>query len=217
MRLGISLRGYGCTPRYRLWWVCAVVTACLLLLPLLVQGQSTVQWKTNYYTVTGETLPEIRRSLARARSWMGSSEREGRTDWRIRHKFSVSSSGGVCRCRSFSTHTSITLTLPRWTPSATTAQPVIEEWERYLAALTAHEMGHAQFALATTRELHQRIKTIGEDSSCANLRARINALINSTTEEYKAKEKDFDRRTNHGIEQGVVLSGGRRRPPPDRE
>jgi predicted secreted Zn-dependent protease len=168
-------------------------------------GQSIVEWKTNYYAVSGGTVHDIRRSINQSRPWRETSNMDASTLWRIKWDANVASVDGDCRCRSFTTKATITLTLPRWIGPTNAQVTVSQEWKRYIAALEAHEFGHARFALSAVRDMHKRIFEIGTRPDCATLTRTINQLARGIVEDYRKREKEYDARTMHGIRDGATL------------
>lgn len=168
-------------------------------------AQSSVEWKTNYYAVRGSTVQDIRDSINQSRPWRETSNLDASTVWRIKWDANVASVEGECRCRSFITKASITLTLPRWIGPTNAPVAVSQEWKRYIAALQAHELGHARFGLSAIAEMHKRIREIGAQSDCAGLERTINQVARNIVEDYRKREKDYDTRTMHGIRDGATL------------
>jgi predicted secreted Zn-dependent protease len=160
---------------------------------------------TNYYSVTGTTLVDIRQSINRSRPWKGKPEADAVTDWRVEWRFTVAPTRNGCRCSSFSTTTAITVTMPRWTVPLDVAPEIKKRWERYLQALGQHEAGHAQLARAAAVDLHRRLNSLGEQSDCDGLRNQINEAGQAVIEEYRKRERDYDEKTRHGATQGATL------------
>jgi predicted secreted Zn-dependent protease len=193
-------------PGRRLPGRLAVAGAFLALLPLgLAQPQNKLLWRTNYYSITGASFGEIRRSIEQSRPWKDSEYRTGLTEWQIDWRFEVTPGGDGCRCSSFNTTTTITNSLPRWTPPTEATAEVKAAWGRFIQALGVHEDGHSRLALAAVAELHKRIKELGPAPDCEGLRKRINAIAERVIEEHRQRERDYDRRTHHGETQGAAL------------
>jgi predicted secreted Zn-dependent protease len=188
-----------------------------LLLPWAGSAQNTLIWTTNYYPVSGTTLSEVQQSLRHSRPWKDKSNVDGLTDWHINWEFNVAPTADGCRCRSFITRTTITITLPRWSPSTNTPAPFQRAWDRYVTALGQHEAGHAQMALGAVAEQHKRIKELGPASDCDALKKSIDDLARRIVEDYTKRDAEYDRRTGHGATQGAVLFGRGRPELPKRE
>lgn len=181
-----------------------VVTVLMLLSPEPLAAGNHTRWITNYYDVTGSTIREIRRSIMRDRPAVV--DREALTGWNVRSRYSVARFQGAYRCGGFTTTTTIRMVLPRWTPPEGVADSVREEWERYITALTKHEQGHAQFALSTAGELNRRVAEVGTEPNPVSLKSRVDGIIAQTIQEFHQREREYDRLTRHGLEQGAVLA-----------
>ena len=194
-----------------------VTLALLVFLPDLVHAQSSVVWKTNYYTVGGATLREIHESFRHARPWKSKSSYDGQTEWRIDWRFQMTTAGESCRCDSFTTQTAITITLPRWTAPTNAAPEVREAWISFFTALSKHEAGHGQNALAALTEMHQRVNRLPTENDCAVLSKKIDELAGRVVAEFRQRDEEFDRQTVHGVRDGAFLPRGRRSEFPRRE
>jgi len=203
-KMRLSLRTARPAPRLLARLVLA--STFLALLPNAhTQAQNQLVWRTNYYSVTGASLREIHRSMDQSRPWKAAENLTGLTDWRVDWWFEVKPAEDGCRCTSFTTTTSITNTLPRWTPPADAPAALAAAWTRFITALGEHEDGHSRLALAAVADLHKRIKELGPAADCDGLRKRINDLAGRVIEEHRQREKDYDRRTRHGETQGATL------------
>ena len=136
-------------------------------------AQNTVVRKTNYYAMTGSSIRDIHESLRQTRPWKDKSERDGSTEWYVRWHAEYTSAGGTCRCSSFTTTTTITITLPKWIAPTNTAAEVRAAWAKYVAALEVHEEGHADLAIAAAAEMHKRVGAISNDLDCNTLRTTV--------------------------------------------
>ena len=177
----------------------------------MTDAQNSLVWKTNYYSITGGTLGEIRQSLWQSRPWKNKSTVDGMTDWRIEWRYQVAPSNGACQCSSFTTKTTITTTLPHWKAPTNAPPAVTNAWVRYFTALAKHEAGHAQLALDAVAEQHARISELTEEPACAALKKKIDDLAGKIMDDYRKRDKEYDQRTEHGIKQGAVLFGLRPR------
>jgi predicted secreted Zn-dependent protease len=169
----------------------------LLLLPLSAFAQLSTVWTTNYYTVTGANFREIRQSLASSRPWKDGFD--GDTRWTVSWNFNLTSTPATCSCSSFSTTLKITTTLPRWTPPTNAVPEVKEQWARYFTALAQHEAGHARVGSAGAAEVHKAIAQVPAQADCETLRKLINERAERILDDYRAREKEYDRRTDHGM------------------
>ena len=187
------------------------VALLLLCFPILAAAQNTLRWTTNYYTVTGATLPEIRQSIRQNRPWKERFDLDGMTEWRVTWQFNVTPAEHGCRCSSFGTQTAITVTMPRWITPTNAPDAVKQIWQKYAVALAQHEAGHAAIALAAAADVRKRVQEAGEGIDCDGLTKRINDLGRQVIEEHRKRDKDYDEQTQHGATEGASLPGRTRR------
>ena len=168
----------------------------LALFPIPAGAQISIVQTTNYYTVTGANFREIRQSISAARPWKDGFD--GDTRWNVEWKFTFADTAAACSCSSFSTTTRIATTLPRWTPPADVAPESKNYWTNYFVALAQHEAGHARIGIAAANEIHKTIGTISAQPDCERLKKFINERAEHLVEEYRGREREYDRRTEHG-------------------
>ena len=155
-----------------------------------------VQWTTNYYAVTGADFRAIRRSIESARPW--SEAFDGDTRWTVTWKFNFHETAAGCALTGFSTTTKITTTMPRWTPPPEVRPETKERWTRYYTNLLAHETGHARLALAAAAAIRQRLGETPAQADSDRLKQVVNERAEKVVADHRAREKDYDRRTDHG-------------------
>ena len=177
----------------------------LLLSSFGARAQDSVQWTTNYYSVPGATVPEIRESIHRNRPWKERFQHDARTEWEVKWNFTVEPTASGCRCRYFHTQTTIAVYLPRWVGPTNTADRVKQTWREYAAALSRHEAGHAETALAAVAELHKRVPALPESPTCEGSKKQTGDLCQSILEEHRKRDLAYDEKTNHGMTQGAFL------------
>ena len=168
----------------------------LVLFPIAAGAQNFVVWTTNFYSVTGANFREIRRSIAAARPWKDGFD--GDTRWNVEWKFSLAQAANGCSCTSFSTTTKIVTTLPRWQPPTDVMPQVKEQWTRYYTNLAQHEAGHARIGIAAATEVGKSISQTGTQPNCDQVKRAINERAGKIVDDYRAREKEYDRRTAHG-------------------
>jgi predicted secreted Zn-dependent protease len=182
-----------------------ILVLVLLGVAASAPGQNSIRWTTNHYAVTGATPREVRHSINQSRPWKGKIEADGLTNWRLEWRFTVAPTADGCRVSSFSTATTIGVTLPRWAASTNAPEPLKQGWDHYITALGRHEAGHAQIALAAAAELEKRIKELREQPDCEGLKIRINVIGDAVVEDFRRKDQAYDERTRNGATQGATL------------
>jgi predicted secreted Zn-dependent protease len=166
------------------------------LFPTAGRAQNFVVWTTNFYSVTGANFREIRQSIAASRPFQDGFD--GDTRWSVDWKFSLAETASGCSCTSFSTTTKIVTTLPRWTPPTNVWPSAKEQWTRYFTNLAQHEAGHARIGTAAATEVGKSISQTGTQPNCDQLKRTISERAGKVVDDYRAREKEYDRRTAHG-------------------
>ncbi len=178
-----------------LWWLGAMHEGGLL-------AQNIVRWTTNYYTVTGATVREIRRSMNAARPWRNREGVDASTTWKVEWKYALDSSGG-CAVSDVSTVTTIATTLPRYIPPTNVATEVVQQWVKYFSALAKHEAVHAGIGTSAATEIQAHLASHAAMSDCVSLRRSLDAAANGILNRRRRDERDLDVRTQHGATEGA--------------
>lgn len=184
--------------------------ACLVLWSATAAAQDALLIRTNYYPVTGATLPELHRSLEQRRPRGTSGRHDGFTVWKVDWNAAIQQHGQVNRPGAFTTRTTITITLPRWAPSTHAAPGLVKTWNDYMAKLDEHEQGHVQLVRAAVSDMHTRVESVAPGSDARAVRQQIDALAREILAICTRKNQEYDQRTRHGATQGAMLPSGYR-------
>ena len=185
----------------RLLLLVAISFASCCVLDALAQDTMTVT--TNYYTVYGTGVRELRAALDQSRRLKDRSPSDASTDWDIRWAYKTITSETECRLLSVEIRTTITITLPRWVPRSEAPPDLQQQWQNYLKALLKHEDGHRALAQMAAGEVGRQMRSIKGAINCEALAALIKTKADATIAEYREKEAQYDRKTEHGATQGA--------------
>jgi predicted secreted Zn-dependent protease len=129
---------------------------------------------------------------------------QGYTASKIKWSFQTqTTNGGRCRISAALVEMDTVITLPVLHSANAAAQ---REFAVYLEGLRKHEHGHLQLNQAVARQLEDNLLRLPGRTSCQQLIDEANALGNSLMATMASVNAEFDRRTQHGAAQGVVLS-----------
>lgn len=180
--------------------------AAIFLFALLSTGglRASESLEIEYYDVRGGNVRELREAMHRH----GPTGEDGRrfhgyTKWHVRWNFRYRPRGASCAVTSVETSLDVTMTLPRWTRPDGAPAELEREWERYSAALRAHEDGHADLGAAAAGEIQRRLSEMSGTSGCQALAEEMNRTGRAIIEEAKARELEYDATTGHGATQGA--------------
>jgi predicted secreted Zn-dependent protease len=127
----------------------------------------------------------------------------GYTYWHLKWYFRWSEKpDGSCKVSSVMTELTCNIQLPKLL-GATSKQR--DQFDKYLSALRAHELGHCQIGNRAAATIDRKILSLPEMSNCNDLGVAGNNIGNQTLREYKEKAKQYDEKTEYGRSQGAWL------------
>lgn len=180
-------------------------------------GEIRVLISTNYYTVTGSTLPELWESMLQVRPWSTNLNFNARTDWGMEYRYTarVTREDWKWSFRSISVQTKVTVSLPRWTPPPGADPALVDAWARFQKGVGLHELGHISVARAATAALYGELSAMPAQDSAEALQEAADSTVGRILEKYRKMDNEYDQNTHHGATQGAVLRWlpGRRGPP----
>ena len=148
-----------------------------LATPALAQDDIAVDVTYDSYVITGETLDDLKSAMTAD----GPNGYWAYTVWQVDWT-------GDCALT-----VTATITLPELDDTADLDDADIAEFDRMVAALEAHELGHVDFGIGFAEEVR--------DAGCDVDAAAVQAP-------YIEAEKQYDVDTEHGYTQGVYLGEG---------
>ena len=162
--------------------------------------------EVTYYDVHGDTLQDIG-------SWMnqhGPAGADGRrfhgyTEWTVGWRFRLKPGRAGCAVESLETGFRATMQLPEWRRPDDASPMAVREWERYSAALRAHEDGHFQTGAAAREAIERELAAMRSTSGCPALAKELDARGMAIIGEHQAREREYDASTRHGATQGARL------------
>ena len=97
------------------------------------------------------------------------------------------------------------MTLPRWIPGFPVGQDLVQACMDYRANLNRHEAGHIAIAREAAEEVRQKLDSMPGYPTAWVASQAAQAIVNETIEEFRAREREYDKHTRHGHAQGAVL------------
>ena len=157
------------------------------------------------YEVVGNTLQEVRESM-NARGPVGEDGvgYHGDLKWQLEWAYQFAPKGRLCGLDAVKVKLKATMKLPAWKqPDDGVSEDLVREWDRYITALRHHEDGHYETAVAAADEIKQRLSKLRGRTDCAAVGKDADAQAQEILEEFRAKDRDYDATTHHGITQGA--------------
>lgn len=166
------------------------------LVPELSALVSDVQMTSavEYYQFEAETLPEIQQGLYElGPSIMGDEHAIAVTTYRLWVEWEARQTSGACQMTDAVIHLDVAYTYPRWVPVGQPDPQLYDEWDRFIAHVTAHEQHHGALALDCAYTLADRLEQMDEIMACDMAEGQINALVDEVYAACEAQQAEFDR------------------------
>ncbi|WP_319467354.1 DUF922 domain-containing Zn-dependent protease [uncultured Pseudodesulfovibrio sp.] len=152
-----------------------------------------------YYMVSGKGKKEIVRSMRRNSPIKEKGRTfQGNTSSQIKYKFTWIRKNGVCTINKVTVRIHITYLYPKLAQQ--TSKAIRQWWDTYMDRLTEHELVHGEIALESAHVLDHALNTL-KTPNCDNVEKRVKNKFDSIMQKYKKKQRDYDKLTNHGINQ----------------
>jgi predicted secreted Zn-dependent protease len=98
-----------------------------------------------------------------------------------------------------------TITMPEWRERSDASRPMQAEWDRMIAALERHEMGHDAILRQVANGFRDAVNAADPPPDRRALRRMARALLR----DHIARQRAYDRSTNQGANDGVRLDDPR--------
>jgi len=157
-----------------------------------------VQISRTFYHISGNTIDELRRELANK----GPGPYFGEATSAISYEYSAH---GNCVVSGANTKVIGQLLLPAWDMLPGTSSSLVNEWNRFLAALENHELNHIRIDISESETLLADIFRISGFNSCAELDNAISSLHGQAIQRATERNRTYDESTGHGAAEGAVL------------
>jgi predicted secreted Zn-dependent protease len=148
------------------------------------------QAQIQYYDITGSTELDLRHQM----SAYGPEGYDAYTRWYIRWNWP--GRGEVkCELKEAVASYEVTVTFPRWIPTAEATPELVEKWNRYVRALAAHERVHVDNVVKRFPAVLAAIK----NATCLTAESAAQAAL----EPIRQFDRQYDLDTDHGRTQGA--------------
>lgn len=157
-----------------------------------------------WYNVTGTDSKAMWQSIS-ANGPKGDDGRvfAGRTDWNLGYRYQTRFRDGQCRVSTVTTRLAVVMHMPRWQDEGRAPRALRDRWQRYVAALREHENGHRDNGVAATAEVQARVSDLPPQPDCGSFDAQARTVANEIVARYVERDREYDRRTEHGLTQGA--------------
>jgi len=188
-------------------WFWRTLAALVLMLAVVdsVRGADSLTIVTNFYSVTGSTSREIRRSIEEVRPSGFKPGTDALTAWQIQWRSSMMMANGQCRLTGIEVQTTVVITMPSWRPPTNAPPELVQRWVKYYQALMRHEQNHARSALLAAEAMRKQLPGLGPEASSAVLQSKIKTAADAIIAQHRKRDADYDQETDHGRKDGAAL------------
>jgi len=178
----------------------AIFLACLFW-PCLALADLSETVDYQYYEISAEPgageLMDRLNSASPVRR--GENVFHAHTDWDIDWQFDWQSDNGQCRIVDLTVNLDAIILLPAMSSTDADLQ---RQFNQYVAELQRHETGHYTIAVQASNAIIFQLGRLAADD-CSLIEEQANQLALAIIDEHVAKEKEYDRVTRHGADQGA--------------
>ena len=154
-----------------------------------------------YYDIRGQTMAELRAEIGR----LGPGEFAAYVKAAVNARYQFRYTSSECWLSSSRVDVEVTYLMPRWVGPAGPSEALREAWRRYWLALKRHEDGHKNNWLRAGTAIQDALRVLPAEASCEALRKLADAAIKRLLERHRRHDEDYDRRTEHGRNQGTAI------------
>lgn len=183
----------------------ALILPCCSMIFDVAFAEPEITIQTRHFPVTGYDSATIRQSI----STNGPRAKDGTTYHAhtvkdIKWGYRWIESDSRCRISRIDISIRVEYLLPQLQNVDKLDEGLKSRWDAYYQKLFEHEQQHKDFGIMAARELERELESI-EQLPCFGMENHLDRVAESVLDKYDRLEKEFDRYTNHGVNQGVML------------
>jgi predicted secreted Zn-dependent protease len=160
------------------------------------QHNNQFKLETNTYDVAGGTLDAVYAQI-RAR---GPGGYWAMARWNARYTYQSTRQGALCRISQLQIFVTGHILMPQWQGKERASRADQMAWDRMYEKLLRHEQGHVQYGREFAILLREQLAGMGA-VPCDSLQARAQRIFDPLLASLRSRDRDYDRRTEHGIRQ----------------
>lgn len=144
------------------------ILAVAVLLASASTHAAARDFDVEYCDITGQDIQQLREELdAKGPRNLVGRRFHGLTEWTVGWSYNFASTGkDHCALTGLEANLELKVVLPRWQSPQRASPRLLQEWERYSAALLAHEEGHVSIAREAREEIQRSSERPWTATSC---------------------------------------------------
>ncbi len=137
--------------------------------PTPVAAGLSIAGRERHYDVTGASVEALRDAMRRhGPTDHDGGRRDALTMWDMEWTYRDRRTAAGCELRDVRVTLNLTVTLPRWTPTAGASARLARSWSTFLERVQVHEAGHRAIAEQSARDLVAALSSL-RGTSCQEL------------------------------------------------
>jgi predicted secreted Zn-dependent protease len=164
------------------------------------KGGLDLRVTVRHYEVRGNDRASLHRSLKER----GPQGYHGFAQWNVRYRYTTQRRGASCQIDWVQLTVEGDILMPRWSNEAQGTPELRQAWTNYYHALKRHEDGHIEHGRELALLVRERLLGLGT-RPCEQMSGLARDAFNQLYNNFKSRDKDYDARTGHGVNQGVRL------------
>jgi len=167
-----------------------------------------VRVKNIYYDIKGVTTKDLHLQM----NQLGYTGIDGKINaynfvWNIswNYGFRINRENQNCHIDWVEIEIELIYVMPKWITYKKGSPQLRKKWQSYIKSLKNHLNGHGEFGRKAGNRIGKEIAAMSSQESCSAMEKAINARGQKIINVFAIIEKEYDRITQHGITQGVVL------------
>lgn len=161
--------------------------------------------KESYYSINGMTAQELRAQMRKLGPTENYSPYDAYTKYYVKWRYHLSQSSGGCRLTNIRVTVDTTYTFPRWENYNSGSARLQANWNHYFTKLRAHERAHGAHGTNAANEIDAMLSRLPVMADCDELSRKADSQAYTILGKYQRADGEYDRDTNHGISEGVIL------------
>jgi predicted secreted Zn-dependent protease len=161
-------------------------------------GTLDMQVAVRHYPVQGRDYASLSQSLKAN----GPKGFHGLATWNIRYDYTTRKQRDGCQVDTVQVKVSGEILMPNWADETAAPADLRQRWSAYYAALKQHEDGHIQHGRELALLVKEKLMGLGV-VPCESVQGRTESEFQRLTGNLKARDQEYDARTQHGASQGA--------------
>ncbi|HTM64079.1 MAG TPA: DUF922 domain-containing Zn-dependent protease [Gammaproteobacteria bacterium] len=185
--------------RYLIFIFLYMISFAAIAMPIATERES-------YYAVYGATANQLRDEM-RTKGPLGDDgvRYDAYTRYYVKWRFTYQKAGHNCAIRTVNVTLDTKYDYPEWRGYADASPQMRQNWDNYITKLKAHERGHAVNGWNCANEIDSMLTQLQPMDNCGILGKSANDKAYAILNKYKNEDVDYDKTTDHGRVQGVIL------------